>query len=75
MRHSSNLSGEFGYSDSLEAKIEALSPWLSDKNSKVRRFIENYSAELKEDADTRRQQAVEELELRKFQYGQHNKGE
>jgi hypothetical protein len=64
------VSGEFGFVDAYKAKREEVLIWLEDESEKVRNFAKRYIAHLDSQIITEQKRAEENLELRKFQYGE-----
>ena len=63
------VTGEYGFAEAWEKKIEELTPWLDDKNKSVQKFADKFITELKESADRDRIRAKERLILRKHAWG------
>jgi len=62
------VSGEFGLVEAYKGKREALVPWLSDEDSKVRSFAELYIGGLDSQIAAEQRRSEERLEMRKRMY-------
>jgi ppGpp synthetase/RelA/SpoT-type nucleotidyltranferase len=62
------LSGEFGLVEAYQQKREALVPWLSDADEKVRSFAQQYIASLDRQIAAEQRRSEEDLEMRKRRY-------
>ena len=69
LRSTGIVSGEFGFAEAYERKIEEIKPWLNDGNEEVRNFAARYVTTLENETKSERRQAEEEIELRKHVYG------
>ena len=69
LRSTGVVTGEFGFAEAYEGKIEEIKPWLNDENEKVRNFAADYVTGLKNTAKSERRRAEEDIELRKHAYG------
>ena len=69
LRNTGVVTGEFGFAEAYEQKIEEIEPWPSDENERVRNFAADYVAGLENEAKSERRRAKEEIELRKHAYG------
>ncbi|MBL6927686.1 MAG: hypothetical protein ISR44_00815 [Rhodospirillales bacterium] len=69
LRTTGVVSGEFGFAEAYERKIEEIRPWLNDGNEKVRNYSADYITGRENEAKLERRQAEEEIELRKHAYG------
>lgn len=63
------VTGEFGFVEAYERKIQELRPWLSDDNASVRAFAEDYVDSLSKSIETERRRAEEQITLRKHTLG------
>lgn len=61
--------GEYGMAEAYERKANEMLPWLELDNKKINKFAARYIENLKQDTESERKRASEEIELRKFQYG------
>ena len=62
------VSGEFGLVEAYKQKREALLPWLSDTNPKVKVFAEQYIGSLDRQIAAEQRRSEEDLEMRKRMY-------
>ena len=62
------VSGEFGLVEAYKQKREALLPWLSDADQKVRTFAEQYIGSLDRQIAAEQRRSEEDLEMRKRMY-------
>jgi hypothetical protein len=62
------VSGEFGLVEAYNGKREALLPWLSDADSKVQSFAEQYVGSLDRQIAAEQRRSEEDLEMRKRRY-------
>lgn len=62
------VSGEFGLVEAYKGKRDALSPWLSDSDERVRSFSKEYLASLDRQIAAEQRRSEEELEMRKRRY-------
>jgi hypothetical protein len=62
------VSGEFGQVEAYKHKREALIPWLSDADEKVRLFAKRYIASLDRQIAAEQRRSEEDLEMRKRRY-------
>jgi len=62
------VSGEFGLVEAYRGKRDALVPWLSDADEKVRLFAQEYIASLERQIAAEQRRSEEELEMRKRRY-------
>jgi ppGpp synthetase/RelA/SpoT-type nucleotidyltranferase len=62
------LSGEFGLVEAYKQKREALLPWLSDADERVRSFGQQYIASLDRQIAAEQRRSEEGLEMRKRRY-------
>lgn len=69
------LSGEYGFAKAYEKKIEQIEYWLKDDNDKVKKFAEEYTSYLNERVEHEYKKADDEIELRKFKYGDNSNEE
>jgi hypothetical protein len=65
------VSGEFGMAEAYERKKAEVEHWLQDTNERVRVFAKQYAADLQAMSDAERKRAQEQIDLRKFQYGEN----
>ena len=63
------VTGEFGFSNEYMKRIEQLQPWLEDERSSVRKFATSFIKKLERYENFYREQAEEEITLRKHEYG------
>ncbi|BAV51546.1 Uncharacterized protein MLTONO_6644 [Mesorhizobium loti] len=64
------VTGEFGFAEAYEEKIEALRPWENDDRPRVRDFGRRFIKALKQISEEERRRATESIELRKHEYGE-----
>ena len=64
------VSGEFGMAEAYERKKTELAGWLDDSDEKVRVFAKQYIEDVQAMSSAERKRAQEEIELRKFKYGE-----
>ncbi len=69
MQSTGVVQGEFGQVNTFKQKIEDLSCWLEDKNSKVINFARKYISALEARIISEQRRAEEGIELRKHYYG------
>jgi hypothetical protein len=69
------VSGEFGLVEAYRGKRDALVPWLSDADEKVRSFAQEYIASLDRQIAAEQRRSEEELEMRKRRYEEPEKGD
>lgn len=62
------VSGEFGLVEAYKGKRDALAPWLSDADEKVRLFAQEYIASLDRQIAAEQRRSEEGLEMRKRRY-------
>ncbi|MCH7807425.1 MAG: hypothetical protein IH995_09875 [Proteobacteria bacterium] len=67
------VTGEFGFAEAWQQKIDEIQNWKKDKNTKVKNFAEKYILDVSAMVKRERQKAEEEIALRKHQYGEENK--
>ncbi|MCX7309510.1 MAG: RelA/SpoT domain-containing protein [Afipia sp.] len=67
------VSGEFGLVEAYRGKRDALVPWLSDADEKVRSFAEEYIASLDRQIAAEQRRSEEGLEMRKRRYEEPEK--
>jgi len=60
--------GEFGFVEAHQTKREAMVPWLSDNDEKVRSFAEQYIGLLDRQIAAEQRRSEEDLEMRKRMY-------
>lgn len=65
--------GEFGLAEAYEHKIGEIDGWLEDENKNVRLFANKYIGSLTKRASLDRQQAEEDIVLRKHTFGVREK--
>lgn len=64
------VSGEYGFAEAYERKIQELRDWLNDSDEKVQDFARWYISSLEKQIEGERKRAAEEIALRKQQYGE-----
>jgi hypothetical protein len=64
------VSGEFGFVNAWEEKIERLREWLSDDSEKVRKFAGRLIDNLLRQVEVERKRVSEDVALRKVRYGE-----
>jgi hypothetical protein len=69
------ISGEFGLVEAYRGKRDALVPWLSDADEKVRSFAQEYIASLDRQIAAEQRRSEEGLEMRKRRYDEPEKDE
>ncbi|HXM48131.1 MAG TPA: RelA/SpoT domain-containing protein [Pyrinomonadaceae bacterium] len=69
------VTGEFGLVEAYKGKRNALAPWLSDTDEKVRSFAQEYIASLDRQIAAEQRRSEEELEMRKRRYEDLEKGD
>lgn len=62
------VSGEFGFVEAYKQKREALLPWSSDVDPKVKAFAEQYIGSLDRQIAAEQRRSEEDLEMRKRRY-------
>jgi hypothetical protein len=62
------VSGEYGFVEAYQKKIEEIKPWLHDENDKVTKFAEDYTKSLTKRIEDEKKRADEEIALRKYQF-------
>jgi hypothetical protein len=67
--------GEFGLVEAYRGKRDALVPWLSDADEKVRSFAQDYIASLDRQIAAEQRRSEEEFEMRKRRYEEPEKDE
>jgi ppGpp synthetase/RelA/SpoT-type nucleotidyltranferase len=69
------VSGEFGFVEAYRGKRDALVPWLSDADEKVKSFAHEYIASLDRQIAAEQRRSEEGLEMRKRRYEDPAKGD
>lgn len=69
LRSTGVVSGEYGFVNAYEKKIEEIEPWLSDDSSVVREFAKRYVSDLRKSIEWEQKRADEDIALRKHWYG------
>jgi hypothetical protein len=69
------VSGEYGFVNAYQRKIEEIRPWLDDPNPEVQAFALGYIERLGQRIVSERQRADEDIVLRKHQYGDDDSGD
>ncbi|GGI29846.1 RelA/SpoT domain-containing protein [Bradyrhizobium guangdongense] len=69
------VSGEFGLVEAYRRKRDALEPWLSDPDERVRSFANEYLASLDRQIAAEQRRSEEELEMRKRRYDHPSKND
>ncbi len=64
------VSGEYGFANAYQKKIEEIQPWLNDADLEVQAFARGYIKRLEERIALEKQRADEDIALRKHQYGE-----
>lgn len=64
------VSGEFGFAEAYERKVEEVRYWLEDSDDKITSFASDYIADLQKMAEDQRRKAEEKIELGKHKYGE-----
>jgi hypothetical protein len=64
------VTGEFGLAEAYERKRQEVLDWLEDPEEGVREFAKWYVQDLEKMSKEERRRAAEDLELRKFRYGE-----
>lgn len=72
LRSTGVVSGEYGFVDAYEKKIDEIKPWLTDDSSVVREFAKRYISDLRKTIESERKRADEDIALRKHLYGADN---
>jgi ppGpp synthetase/RelA/SpoT-type nucleotidyltranferase len=63
------VSGEFGFVEAYKQKREDVATWLSDGDSKVRSFAQQYVGSLDRQIAAEQRRSEEDIEMRKRMYG------
>ena len=69
LRSTGVVSGEYGFVNAYEKKIEEIEPWLSDDSSVVRDFAKRYVSDLRKSIEWEQKRADEDIALRKHLHG------
>lgn len=69
MQNTGVVSGEFGLAEAFEQKIDELKKWIESPDQRVQYFAKRFIASLEAMSIEERQQAAEEIALRKDRYG------
>lgn len=64
------VSGRFGLAEAYERKRQEVLEWLADPDDRVRDFAKEYISGLEQMRDAEKRGAEEDIELRKFRYGE-----
>lgn len=64
------VEGEYGFANAYQAKMEEMTVWLDDSNDRVRSFAKKHIEQLTAQIDWAKKRADEDIELRKFKYGE-----
>ena len=63
------VTGEYGFVNAFKQKIEDIQPWLQDESPNVKKFAQNYIANLEKRIEYEQKHADERIALRKHEYG------
>lgn len=69
LRNTGVVSGEFGFAEAYECKIEEVKGWLHDDNKAVSDFASQYISTLTEEIEAERLRAEETIVLQKHAFG------
>lgn len=64
------VSGEYGFAEAYERKVQELGDWLEDSDVKVQDFARWYINSLEKHIEDEHKRVAEEIALRKHQYGE-----
>lgn len=63
------VSGEYGFVEAYNRKIEEIKPWLEDRDEKIQEFASSYISNLEKRIEYEKKRADEDIMLRKHEYG------